>query len=45
MYSSNIHNLGIRWRRVVTFTLLPGKEPPVPIRQEAGWASELVLTL
>jgi len=25
-------------------TLLPGKEPPVPIVQEAGWAPELVCT-
>jgi hypothetical protein len=25
--------------------LLPGKEPPVPIGQEAGWAPELVWTI
>jgi hypothetical protein len=25
-------------------TLAPGKGPPVPILQEAGWASELVWT-
>jgi hypothetical protein len=24
--------------------LLPGKEPPVPIGQEAGWATEAVWT-
>jgi len=24
--------------------LLPGKKPPIPIGQEAGWAAEPVLT-
>jgi hypothetical protein len=35
--------LGTKWVNITTeprFT--PGKGPPVPIVQEAGWASELV---
>jgi hypothetical protein len=35
-------DLGTSWRWAVSFTLLPfyppGKEPPVPIGYEAGWA-------
>jgi hypothetical protein len=41
-------DLGTRWGLVVSVTprslFTPGKEPPVPIEQEAGWASELVGT-
>jgi hypothetical protein len=41
-------NLGTRWRWVVSFTprqVYPGKKPPVPTGQEAGWAPEPFLTL
>jgi hypothetical protein len=48
-YSSTILDLGTRWRWVVSFTPLPhyppGTQPTVPIREEAGWALEPVLTL
>jgi hypothetical protein len=38
-------DLGISWRWVVSFTRLPpGKQSPVPIGQEAGWAPEQVWT-
>jgi hypothetical protein len=41
-------DLGTRWRYVVRVTprprFTPGKGPPVPIVQEAGWATELVWT-
>jgi hypothetical protein len=40
-YSFAILHLGARWRWVVSFTPLPlypaGKQPPIPIAQEAGW--------
>jgi hypothetical protein len=43
-----ILNLSIRWKCVVNsapWALYPhGKNPSVPIDQEAGWASELVWT-
>jgi hypothetical protein len=46
-----ILDLGTRWgggrvngQRHAPDALYPGKGPPVPIRQEAGWASELVWT-
>jgi hypothetical protein len=43
-----ILDLGTRWEWVFSVTLRPRfalwKEPPVPIVQEAGWASELVWT-
>jgi hypothetical protein len=43
-----ILNLGTRWGEWSASrpgrALLPGKEPPVPIGQEAGWASEPVWT-
>jgi hypothetical protein len=45
---SNILNLGTRLRWALSFTarsLYPrGKEPPVPIGQDAGWAPESVPT-
>jgi hypothetical protein len=48
-YSSNLLDLGTRWRWAVSFTPLPlyppGKEPPVPIGQKAEWAPESVWTL
>jgi hypothetical protein len=43
-----ILDLGSRWgewsRSHPGHTLLPGKGPPVPTGQEAGWAPELVWT-
>jgi hypothetical protein len=48
-YNSTCLVLCKRWRWVVSFTPLPlyprGKEPPVHIEQEAGWAPEPVWTL
>jgi hypothetical protein len=47
-YSSYSFDLGTRWGWVVSVTPLPrfvpGKGPPVPIVQEAGWAPEPVWT-
>jgi hypothetical protein len=41
-----ILNLGTKWGWVVSITtrprFTPGKGPPVPIEQEAGWAPEPV---
>jgi hypothetical protein len=49
MYSSTISDLGTRRKLSVLLhdqaALTPGKEPPVPIVQEAGWAPELVWTV
>jgi hypothetical protein len=43
-----IPDLGISWRWVISFTRRPlyppGKESPIPIEQEAGWAWEQVWT-
>jgi hypothetical protein len=43
-----IHDLGTRWGWVVSVTprsrFAPGKGPPVPIVQDAGWAPEPVWT-
>jgi hypothetical protein len=48
IYLLLIHNLDARlgeWSELGPGrALLPGKEPLVPIVQEAGWISELVLT-
>jgi hypothetical protein len=35
--------VGGEWPASRLAALLPGKEPPVSIEQEAGWAPELVL--
>jgi hypothetical protein len=38
--------MGVSGQRHAPASLLPpGKVPPVPIEQEAGWASEMVWTL
>jgi hypothetical protein len=43
-----IHDLGTKWGWVVGLTprprFNPGKGPPIPIGQEAGWAPETVCT-
>jgi hypothetical protein len=48
-YSSTILDLGTRWRWEAILTPLPiyppGKDPPVPIGQEAGWVPEPVWAL
>jgi hypothetical protein len=48
VYLLLILDLGTRWGWVVSVTprprFVPGKGPPVPIVQEAGWASEPVWT-
>jgi hypothetical protein len=36
--------MGVGGQRHAPAALYPGKGPPVPIGQEAGWASELVWT-
>jgi hypothetical protein len=48
-YSFTVLDLGTRSRRAVSFmpqhAFSLGKEPPVPIGEETGWASEQVWTL
>lgn len=49
MKSSTISDLGTRWSWVVILhglAALPlGEKPPLPIREEVGWASEPVWSL
>jgi hypothetical protein len=50
VYLLLIHDLDTRWgvsgqRHAPAALLPPGKEPPVPIVKEAGWAPEPVWTV